>query len=130
MARHSLPRAIPSASNVARSLPCRTALLPCLRPSVRHKSSRTLQPIETDVRGVVLLNSPRLNKARCSAMPTLTRQGAAFTREERGTFGLEGMLPHAVHTLEEQLMRAKEQARVVHSPMLTVHRSTSWTRQS
>lgn len=35
--------------------------------------------------------------------------GAAFTREERSIFGLEGMLPYEVHGLDIQCQRAYEQ---------------------
>jgi malic enzyme len=44
-------------------------------------------------RGVDLLRDPRLNK------------GSAFTAEERLAFGLEGLLPHHVSALEEQVTR-------------------------
>lgn len=43
------------------------------------------------------MNTPRLNK------------GAAFTREERALFGLEGMLPYEVHDLDKQVSRAYAQ---------------------
>lgn len=43
------------------------------------------------------MNTPRLNK------------GAAFSREERAIFGLEGMLPYEVHSLEKQVSRAYHQ---------------------
>ncbi|HHC07518.1 MAG TPA: NAD-dependent malic enzyme [Actinobacteria bacterium] len=48
-------------------------------------------------RGVDLLNDPFLNK------------GAAFTREEREAFGLRGLLPDHVATLDEQLLRVRTQ---------------------
>jgi len=47
-------------------------------------------------RGVQLLRDPRRNK------------GSAFTREERAAFGLEGLLPWAVNTMEQQAQRAYE----------------------
>ncbi|CED85069.1 malate dehydrogenase [Phaffia rhodozyma] len=50
--------------------------------------------IRTNLKGDALLNTPRLNK------------GAAFTREERSIFGLEGMLPYEVHDLDVQCKRA------------------------
>jgi hypothetical protein len=55
-------------------------------------SSRTknLVPIKTNIKGTELLNTPRLNK------------GAAFTREERAIFGLEGMIPYEIHDLQKQ----------------------------
>jgi len=47
-------------------------------------------------RGTDLLNTPLLNK------------GTAFTEEERTKFGLEGLLPPHVETLDEQAVRAYE----------------------
>jgi hypothetical protein len=35
----------------------------------------------------------------------LYTKGSAFTQEERTAFGLEGLLPHAVSTLEQQSRR-------------------------
>ena len=43
-----------------------------------------------------LLNTPLLNK------------GTAFTEEERTRFGLEGLLPPHIETLDEQAVRAYE----------------------
>ncbi|MFI0538064.1 NAD-dependent malic enzyme [Streptomyces sp. RP5T] len=48
------------------------------------------------VRGAALLADPLLNK------------GTAFTAEERAEFGLDGLLPPATETLEEQAGRAYE----------------------
>ena len=47
-------------------------------------------------RGMDLLDRPGLNK------------GTAFTEEERSTFGLHGLLPPYVESLEEQVVRAYE----------------------
>src|SRR5882672_2761133 len=47
-------------------------------------------------RGTDLLNTPLLNKS------------TAFTEEERTRFGLEGLLPPHVETLDEQVVRAYE----------------------
>ena len=47
-------------------------------------------------RGMDLLDTPLLNK------------GTAFTEEERTQFGLHGLLPPLVETLEEQVVRAYE----------------------
>src|SRR5258705_11961732 len=47
-------------------------------------------------RGTDLLNTPLLNK------------GTAFTEEERTRFGLKGLLPPQVETLDEQVVRAYE----------------------
>jgi malic enzyme len=49
------------------------------------------------LRGVDLIKSPLLNK------------GTAFTREERATFGLEGLLPDHVQSIEEQIDRVRHQ---------------------
>lgn len=49
-----------------------------------------------DQRGAMLLGIPALNK------------GTAFTGEERSKFGLHGLLPPHVETLEEQVERAYE----------------------
>lgn len=50
-------------------------------------------PLEVAARGTELLNSPLLNKGTC------------FTAEERELFGLQGLLPSAVSSPEEQLQR-------------------------
>jgi malate dehydrogenase (oxaloacetate-decarboxylating) len=47
-------------------------------------------------RGMDLLDRPGLNK------------GTAFTEEERSRFGLHGLLPPYVESLEEQVVRAYE----------------------
>jgi hypothetical protein len=38
----------------------------------------------------------------------LAAQGAAFTREERAIFGLEGMIPYEIHDLTKQLVHQVE----------------------
>ncbi|MEU9384746.1 NAD-dependent malic enzyme, partial [Streptomyces sp. NPDC048279] len=53
--------------------------------------------IETTARGRAVLSQPRLN------------QGTAFTREERRSLGLVGLVPTAVLTLEQQAERAYQQ---------------------
>ncbi|MGO9343641.1 MAG: NAD-dependent malic enzyme [Acidimicrobiales bacterium] len=53
--------------------------------------------VETKLRGRQLLSDPRLT------------HGVAFTREEREAFGLVGLLPPAVLTLDEQVSRAYAQ---------------------
>ena len=53
--------------------------------------------IETDLSGIVLLESAQLNK------------GTAFNNEEREKFSLKGLLPPAIETIEEQLQRVYRQ---------------------
>ena len=53
--------------------------------------------IETSLTGKALLVTPLLNK------------GTAFTYEERVELGLLGKLPYRIESLEEQLVRAKNQ---------------------
>ena len=48
-------------------------------------------------RGEELLKSPLLNK------------GTSFSRQERDALGLHGLLPHHVSTIEEQLLRTRDQ---------------------
>src|SRR5437016_2133304 len=49
--------------------------------------------IETPLSGYNLLNASKLNK------------GCAFSQAERDLFGLNGLLPHQVETLEQQVAR-------------------------
>ncbi|ODQ81786.1 hypothetical protein BABINDRAFT_170434 [Babjeviella inositovora NRRL Y-12698] len=62
-------------------------------------------PIECDLTGFQLLNSPIFNK------------GSAFTLEERKAFGLVGLLPSKVNTLDEQVARAHEQLQYLRTPL-------------
>ena len=55
-----------------------------------------MAPVEIDVSGPDLLRDPVLNKA------------AAFTETERDAFGLHGLLPPHVGSLEGQLHRRLE----------------------
>ncbi len=55
------------------------------------------ETIETTLRGKEILGAPMLNK------------GVAFTKEERKTLGLEGLLPPMTLSLDEQAKRAYEQ---------------------
>jgi malate dehydrogenase (oxaloacetate-decarboxylating)(NADP+) len=48
-------------------------------------------------RGLALLHDPRLNK------------GTAFTQEERRKYGLQGLLPPAVSTVELQIARRHDE---------------------
>jgi malate dehydrogenase (oxaloacetate-decarboxylating) len=74
------------------------------RPQEKRKEAKkmatrqqTVQSEFPDVpRGIELLNFPGLNK------------GTAFTEEERKQFGLNGLLPPHVESLEEQVVRAYE----------------------
>ncbi len=50
--------------------------------------------VQTNARGLAVLNSPQLNK------------GTAFTLEERKQLGLTGLIPPEVNTLENQVKRA------------------------
>ena len=60
---------------------------------VRHSEIREPRPY---LRGMELLDAPLLNK------------GTAFTEEEREAFGLSGLLPPHVESLDEQVVRAYE----------------------
>ncbi|KAF8469116.1 hypothetical protein BDZ91DRAFT_721750 [Kalaharituber pfeilii] len=51
-------------------------------------------PVECALQGQSILNSPFFNK------------GSAFSLSERKAFGIQGLLPTAVHTLEQQVARA------------------------
>jgi malate dehydrogenase (oxaloacetate-decarboxylating)(NADP+) len=59
--------------------------------------------IETE--GYSLLRDPRKNK------------GTAFTLEERKKYGLEGLLPHAIESLETQMLRVNEQINLIDLPI-------------
>lgn len=60
---------------------------------VKVVSLRPMSDIKTNLRGLDLLREPHLNK------------GTAFTIEEREEFGLTGLLPDVVATVEQQLER-------------------------
>ncbi len=57
-----------------------------------------MEPYQTRVpyRGAQLLSHPMYNK------------GSAFTREERLTFELDGVLPSTINTIEQQALRVYE----------------------
>ncbi|KAF3925120.1 hypothetical protein ABW20_dc0100120 [Dactylellina cionopaga] len=76
-----------------------------------QSNSRSKSPIiisdeiECALEGKALLNSPYFNK------------GSAFTTEERKAFKLHGLLPSAIHPLEEQTKRAYEQYKAYDLPI-------------
>ncbi len=55
------------------------------------------RPLYIRYAGPILLETPLLNK------------GSAFSQREKQIFNLEGLLPHAIETIEEQTLRAYEQ---------------------
>ncbi len=65
------------------------------RPLVDHETGERYLPVTK--RGDALLHDPFLNK------------GAAFSRDERRAFGLRGLLPDHIPTLNEQLLRVRTQ---------------------
>lgn len=79
------------------------AALASLKPKTTRLSIEG--PIECDLRGFQLLNSPIFNK------------GSAFTIEERKAFGLLGLLPSQVNTLDEQVDRAYRQFQYLKTPL-------------
>ncbi|MGI9329335.1 MAG: NAD-dependent malic enzyme [Gammaproteobacteria bacterium] len=64
-----------------------------------------VQSREVRLRGQQLIREPLLNK------------GSAFTREERVAFGLEGMLPHAVLTIDQQARRSYRNLTYYNDPL-------------
>lgn len=68
-------------------------------------SDTSLPVLHIGLHGPALLNSARLNK------------GSAFTEQERIAFGLEGLLPHHVSTLEEQKARVLANFRAQATPL-------------
>ncbi|EDO19507.1 hypothetical protein Kpol_1018p36 [Vanderwaltozyma polyspora DSM 70294] len=62
-------------------------------------------PIECNLTGINLLNSPLFNK------------GTAFTEEEREKFEISGLLPPQVNTLDDQLDRTYKQLQKLSSPI-------------
>lgn len=79
------------------------AAIASLKPKVTRLSNDG--PIECDLTGFQLLNSPIYNK------------GSAFTLAERKAFGLRGLLPSQVNTLDEQVERAYRQFSYLKTPL-------------
>lgn len=79
------------------------AAIAFLKPKVTRLSNEG--PIECDVNGFHLLNSPIYNK------------GSAFTVAERKAFGLIGLLPPQVNSLDEQVERAYRQFSYLKTPL-------------
>ncbi|EGV66223.1 NAD-dependent malic enzyme, mitochondrial [Yamadazyma tenuis] len=79
------------------------AAIASLKPKVTRLSNDG--PIECDLTGFQLLNSPIFNK------------GSAFTKAERKAFGLTGLLPSQVNTLDGQVDRAYRQFSYLKSPL-------------
>lgn len=75
-------------------------------------------PIECDLHGFQLLNSPIFNK------------GSAFTEEERKAFDLSGLLPSKVNTLDEQVERAYAQFQYLKTPLAKNDFCTSMRMQN
>ena len=63
------------------------------------------QSQRVDVRGVELLSNPHLNK------------GTAFTSDERDRFGLHGLLPTSVETIEQRADRVRSQLELATSDL-------------
>ncbi|WP_315905436.1 NAD-dependent malic enzyme [Vibrio fluvialis] len=63
------------------------------------------RPLYIPYAGPALLSTPLLNK------------GSAFSAEERASFNLEGLLPEATETIQEQVVRAYQQYRSFESDM-------------
>jgi hypothetical protein len=59
----------------------------------RPQQATQEKELHPHLRGPELLDNPALNK------------GTAFTPEERREYGLEGLLPHGVETIESQLYK-------------------------
>ncbi|WP_396168910.1 NAD-dependent malic enzyme [Flavobacterium sp.] len=58
-----------------------------------------------DLKGYLMMRDPRFNK------------GTAFTLEERKQYGLEGLLPDQIETIETQMFRVNEQLEQIVAPI-------------
>ncbi|KAK6340149.1 NAD-dependent malic enzyme, mitochondrial [Orbilia blumenaviensis] len=74
-------------------------------PSRSKSPIKIEEELECALTGKALLNSPHFNK------------GSAFTAEERDAFLLNGLLPTAIHSLDEQTKRAYEQYKSYEHPI-------------
>ena len=73
--------------------------------SIEHDSLAGEEYIAVDVRGEALLRDPFTNKS------------TAFTAGEREELGLDGLVPPAVSTMDQQLARVYENYRVKQTPL-------------
>lgn len=92
------------------------AAIAALKPKTTRLSIEG--PIECDLTGFQLLNSPIFNK------------GSAFTTEERYAFGLVGLLPSKVNNLDEQVERAYSQFKYLKTPLAKNDFCTSMRTQN
>lgn len=92
------------------------AALASLKPKTTRLSIEG--PIECDLTGFQLLNSPIFNK------------GSAFTNEEREAFDLSGLLPSKINTLDEQVERAYAQFQYLKTPLAKNDFCTSMRMQN
>ncbi len=73
--------------------------------TTERPADSTAQPVAVAARGAAVLNDPEINK------------GTAFTEAERRALCLEGLLPAAVETIDEQLIRQRYKYDRLHSDM-------------
>ena len=70
-----------------------------------HLPLSTSGPQDCALTGSALLQTPYLNK------------GTTFQKEERDEFGLNGLIPHKVNTLQDQVARAYDQYNAHRTPL-------------
>jgi malate dehydrogenase (oxaloacetate-decarboxylating) len=76
-----------------------------LKSKFCHLALSTSGPQKCALTGVALLQNPYFNK------------GSAFSKEERDAFGLGGLLPVKINTLDDQVKRAYDQYRARRTPL-------------